>query len=516
MLPAQSRHRLRLPVFLLTALLLNVLAISALTIPALRGQQADIERSRQTTWERALGLLGSEVEHELLKAIQSPFLLLKNLNQESISDARLTLLMNSFPDVEQALFFTTDVALERSHPRLATRRDRLTADWIAERTRQELLSTTGQRLLIHSFVEELDGKPTLFAFQSVNDLPDDTSMASPAGWVVLKIDLGSLTARHIAKMLNKFSRDSGAKVRLVGPGDSGRGVSVSLNRVLPGWMLLADNGFPAPKPAGFDRHEVASVTLGIGALVSVILTMVAIWWEIRREYALVDIRNRFITSVSHELKTPLSLIRMYAETLYLKRQNDPALQREYIGVMLREAERLSAMINDVLTFSKLRAGGAVYHLTATDIGATVADIVEHYREHFAARRLRIALTMAEPLPPVAHDPNGITQILLNLFDNVAKYAADGGMLEVYLRADDRWVDLDVIDYGPGIDHEKRMRLTRAFRRGELSDIATGSGLGLALVEHIAEAHGGHLIIEDAEGHRGLKVSISFPGYVERL
>jgi signal transduction histidine kinase len=225
---------------------------------------------------------------------------------------------------------------------------------------------------------------------------------------------------------------------------------------------------------------------------------------------LVDLRNRFIANVSHELKTPLALIRMYAETLYLRRITDEQRQHQYHRVLLSEAERLSRMINTVLDFSRLSQGGVLYHLTETDLRRSVEEILDSYRWRVEEQGLRLEIALDEDIPPVAHDRYGVTQMVLNLVDNAVKYAAAGGEVRVMLRAADTGVELLVIDRGPGIAAEDRERLRKPFERGKEADPASGSGLGLALVEQIAAVHHAQFTLASPPDGIGVAAVIRFP------
>jgi signal transduction histidine kinase len=247
-------------------------------------------------------------------------------------------------------------------------------------------------------------------------------------------------------------------------------------------------------------------------LLAMVMATFSVWREIRREHALVDLRNRFVANVSHELKTPLALIRMYAETLYLKRVTDAERQHHYHRTILREAERLTQMINTVLDFARLNQGLKIYQLTDMDLHETVTNVLEQYGPRLEEQGLRLDVRLDPNLPPVAHDRRGITQILLNLLDNAAKYGAGGGIVRVVLMGDRDWVELEVSDFGSGIPVKERARLRKAFHRGAEAEGESGSGLGLALVEQIAEAHHAHFILDTPDEGKGIKAAVSFPTY----
>jgi signal transduction histidine kinase len=237
----------------------------------------------------------------------------------------------------------------------------------------------------------------------------------------------------------------------------------------------------------------------------------AVWRELRREHALVDLRNRFVANVSHELKTPLALIRMYAETLYLRRITDEERRHQYHRILLHEAERLSQMIDTVLDFSRLSQGVDLYQLTATDLRRTVTDVLDSYRWRTGDAGLRLEVQLEEAVPPVAHDRYGITQILRNLIDNAVKYAAAGGVVRVALRSSrQHGIELAVSDHGPGIPAADRERVRQPFQRGRDADPVSGSGLGLALVDQIAKSHHARLLLITPADGNGLEAIVRFP------
>ncbi|MGH8613632.1 MAG: sensor histidine kinase [Gammaproteobacteria bacterium] len=515
----QAKIRLRLPIQLLGALLFTTLSISALTLYALNGQRAVVSETLRKSQEQSLALLANHLEQSLLQAIQAPFLVLKNLPWENISKERLYLLRQTFPAVERVLFLDRQMALTYSFPLPLDEHQRHFNQWIVQRVQEEAVDTEHQPL--HVFIETVAGRLAVFAFQPVTDLPSQgeeakDADASPEGWMLMHFNLDALKASRVISLLAEFNQAHGVSVHLQNPEFTlGQDkLSFPLTRVLPGWLLILD-----PPEHALDRwlHHQSWAIIGVAstALLAIAITGFAVWWEIRHEYALVELRNRFVANVSHELKTPLSLIRMYAETLYLQRLTNLPKQHEYHRVILRESERLSRMINNVLDFARLSTGAEAYHLTETDLRATVSDILERYRPQFEERGVRIEVSLQGQLPPVAHDPHGITQVLLNLLDNAVKYAASGGVVRVCLLGDLDWVELQVIDFGPGIPAGLQGARRQAFQRDRLAEEAQGSGLGLALVEEIALAHHAHFILDKPDDHTGIKAVVSFPSYKDK-
>ncbi len=507
-LPAQSRRRLRLPLLLLGALLFNVLAIASLTLHALRGERAELEASLETARESALTLLGIQTEQALADAVNTPFLLLKNLRPEDITPARIDNLRERFPSVEEVLILDRHLHLQQAFPARHSKHKQLANHWLAERAQQERKKVAHEPFALHTFAETVDGHTALVAFQALSE----QTTPEPERWILLRFRLEQVLADEVSPLLSDFKDENGSTALLLAPDAPApkKDLLVDINSVLPGWQLATSRVGPDGHAGTSALHELAIIGLAAGALVAIALTVIAGWSEIRREHALLDLRNRFVANVSHELKTPLSLIRMYAETLFLQRQPDPQKQRDYLQIMLRESERLSLMINDVLSFTKLREGSGAYQLNAHDLRATVSSVLEQYRTHFAGRRLEITVALDEALPGIAHDPNGVTQILLNLLDNASKYAGSGGQVDVTLhRAGDR-VELAVTDHGTGIPPAVSERLGRTLRDGEMAEEAEGSGLGLALVAQIAAAHHASFTLEEPAEHTGVRAQVSFP------
>lgn len=502
------RIRTRTSIVLLSALLLAIVAVSGFTIKLLEGQRTVLEEAIRQSQTQAVALLSNRVEQSLLNALRAPFQTLKSFPFGSLSQERLKRVKESFPEIDQVLVLDSKMGLRHSFPAPADYQQRVLNRWLAQHT---VVEGADRRLRLygeHSFVETVGGRPALFAVQPVNDVDEKD------GWLLIRFNLDLLQARHVAPLLEEFVHDEGGSIVLrdAEADWDESALNWPLSRVLPGWMLV----FKAdPQDADQRLRRQSGLVLGVAGavLLAMLMATFSVWREIRREHALVDLRNRFVANVSHELKTPLALIRMYAETLYLRRVTDEERQHHYHRTIVREAERLTEMIDAVLDFARLSQGVKIYHLTDMDLRETVEDVMERYRPRIEEQGLRLEVDLKAHLPPVAHDRHGVTQILLNLIDNAVKYGASGGMIQVQLAAQDGdWVELAVIDSGPGIPVEERTRLRKAFHRGAGADPSSGAGLGLALVEQIAGAHHAHLILDTPDKGRGVKAVVSFPTY----
>ncbi|MBI3045020.1 MAG: HAMP domain-containing histidine kinase [Betaproteobacteria bacterium] len=506
----------RLHLSFLGLLLLAALTIAGVTVYALKGQQAQMTMAIRESQQQALELLAGRVEESILNAMRAPFQTLRSIGPRAANAEHLRMLQETSPSVEQILFLDRNMTVAWRIPFHLGREDDRITNWVIQRVPRRQARATPSRFLLTTFLETINGKPTLFAYEAI----DETSVRSSGnplvllggnGWLVVRFKLDALQEHSVFPLLADFTRDQGGAVNLHNPGFEIKKESLNspLTHVLPGWKLVYEPPSQATKRRLAGQRWVIIGIVG-GVLIAIAITGYAVWREILREKTLVDLRNRFVANVSHELKTPLALIRMYAETLSLQRLKDQNRQHEYHKVILREAERLSRMIENVLDFERLRSGVEVYHLTETDLAASVADVLARYESQLEDRGVRLDVKLEHPLPPVAHDKEGLTEILLNLLDNAGKYAESGGLVQVQLaRINDR-VELRVSDFGPGIPPQDRVRMRKAFERGVVPSAASGSGLGLALVEQIAKSHHAHFILGEPEGHSGVKAVVSFP------
>lgn len=490
---------------LLTALVLVILLVAGTTIKLLQGQRTLLEQTLRESQAQVMALLSNRIEQTIFSTLRTPFLALKNVPPQSVDVARFDRLRHTFPEMQQVLFLEPDLSLAASLSAPVSEADRRVNEFLLERVAMEDLNTPEERDLLHTFVDTVEGRPALIALQHSSEL--DRS----AGWVLICFDLDVMRQRRIAPLLAEYGARLGGEVRLVDPDAAWDDDALNwpVGRVLPGWMLVSRTSSDATARE-LQRERTVMTGIAAGVILALLLAAFAVWRELRREHALVGLRNRFVANVSHELKTPLALIRMYAETLYLRRVTDDERQHQYHRVLLHESERLSQMINSVLDFSRLSQGVDLYHLTETDLRETVTGILDNYRWRTDDAGLRLNLRLDEDLPPVAHDRHGITHLLRNLIDNAVKYAAAGGVMHVALRAHDGHVDLIVSDAGPGIPAEDRARVRRPFQRGHGADPASGSGLGLALVDQIATAHHAQLILDTPPGGDGLRAIVRFP------
>jgi signal transduction histidine kinase len=266
------------------------------------------------------------------------------------------------------------------------------------------------------------------------------------------------------------------------------------------------------------EEDVRRWAMGKTALIGFIDLMLGaglflVYSNVRREMHLSRLKSDFVANVSHELKTPLALIRLFAETLELQRVPTEEKKRQYYRVIHKESQRLTQLINNILDFSRIEAGGKGYRFAPEDLNRIVSEVLEAYRFPIEQQGFVLERELAEDLPVVDVDKEALSQAILNLLNNAIKYSRDEKRLRVETAkgAGAGTVRLSVTDHGIGISAVDHRKIFEKFYRAENSLVheTKGSGLGLSLVRHIVEAHGGEVLVESSPG-KGSTFTIVLP------
>jgi signal transduction histidine kinase len=250
--------------------------------------------------------------------------------------------------------------------------------------------------------------------------------------------------------------------------------------------------------------------LGILSLL-IIIGLVLTQHIVNKEVALAKLKSDFVSNVSHELRTPLALIRLYAETLELGRITTEEKKHQYYRIVRKESERLTALINNILDFSRIEAGHKEYEFRETDIADLVRNTLDSYRYQIEQQGFTFEEHIDTNVPKLYVDREAIARALVNLVNNALKYSAEEKFLGVNLYRLNGEVKLEVTDRGIGITRREQTKIFEKFyRTGDpLVHNTKGSGLGLSLVRHITEAHGGDIVVESTPG-KGSKFVLSLP------
>lgn len=242
--------------------------------------------------------------------------------------------------------------------------------------------------------------------------------------------------------------------------------------------------------------------LGLAAALSIVAVT-----QLRREGELASLRSGFVSSVSHQLRTPVAQIRLYLDTLRFGRAEGEAAREWSIGHIERETTRLSHLVENVLRFSTI-GGDDTTHSVPTNVGELAATIAEEFRPLAASKKATLEVIAADtPLAPLK--PDALRHVLLNLLDNAVKYGPAGQTIRIRVTSTPTFVEVAVEDEGPGVALTERERIWRPFTRGERGAETGGSGIGLSVVREVARAHGGTARVESSPSG-GARFVVSFP------
>ena len=230
-----------------------------------------------------------------------------------------------------------------------------------------------------------------------------------------------------------------------------------------------------------------------------------------REVRLAELKSNFVASVSHDLKTPLALIQLFAETLELGRVRTPERAAEYYRIINGEAKKLTRLIENLLDFSRMEAGLRPYRTAPADVGDVTRDVVARMQSQFEQGRFVVRTDIQSALPSVDIDTRAIQQAIENVLANAMKYSRDARDIDVTVRRGPSSVQVAVTDHGIGIPKDEQRRIFRKFYRIDtgLGGGPQGCGLGLAIVEHTMRGHGGRVSVRSEAG-QGSTFTLDFP------
>jgi signal transduction histidine kinase len=230
-----------------------------------------------------------------------------------------------------------------------------------------------------------------------------------------------------------------------------------------------------------------------------------------REVRLAELKSNFVASVSHDLKTPLALIQLFAETLELGRVRTPERAAEYYRIINGEAKKLTRLIENILDFSRMEAGLRPYRTSPADLGEVTRDVVTRLQSQFEQGRFTVTTRIDPGLPAVDIDTGAVQQAIENVLANAMKYSREERDIDVHVSRRGAQVAIAITDRGIGIPRHLQRRIFRKFYRVDsgLGGGPQGTGLGLAIVDHTMRGHGGSIDVVSEPG-RGSTFTLAFP------
>jgi signal transduction histidine kinase len=257
------------------------------------------------------------------------------------------------------------------------------------------------------------------------------------------------------------------------------------------------------------RRRLMMMGLGMLALL-VIAASYLIGRAVSRELAAARLQSDFVSAVSHEFRTPLTSMRQFTEML-VEDENFPAEKRRaFYSVQERATRRLSRLVESLLDFGRMEAGARPYRLERLDAGRLVKATAEEFKQETNSNNLVMECTVPDDGPLVNGDREALAQALWNLLDNAVKYSGDSPVVHVEVEAGNQ-VAIRVRDQGFGIPRSEKDRILRKFVRGSSAKAygVKGTGIGLAMVKHIVDAHGGKVLVASEPG-KGSTFTILLP------
>lgn len=245
-------------------------------------------------------------------------------------------------------------------------------------------------------------------------------------------------------------------------------------------------------------------------LFGMILGIVLVLRDMSREQKLTQLRTDFISNITHELKTPLTSIRMFAETMRMGRIKEKSDQQDYLSIIVNESERLTRLINTVLDFSKIEQGEKQYHMHTVNLSKVIENAADAMKYWLKENGFEIIIDTEKDIK-ITGDEDALEQIVLNLLSNAMKYSHNRKEIKIRLYKSDNLIRLEVQDRGLGIPESKQPHIFEKYYRAHSEHNADkgGSGLGLAVVKHIVDAHQGRIELK-SKVNEGSTFTIIFP------
>jgi len=357
----------------------------------------------------------------------------------------------------------------------------------------------------------------LISYSHLGDTSSDQFFYAGFCW-----DLNFIKSQKLPEIVNMLEQTSGIQVRLIND-TLQNGVSDDKNVIPADALSITFQQFPFPWRLIVTQNALESLkntalreNIIYGVLIAVVVVLMClgallIIRDVSRESETTRHKSEFVHNISHELKTPLTLIRLYGETLKDKKDLPEKNRKEAYEIITRESERLSYMINNVLDFSRIEMGKKEFNLKPGRLDEVIRETMELYRYHLEKKGFNIHEKINDDIPLMDFDREAMASVLVNLLSNSIKFSTDNKEVFVRLFREGNNAVIQVEDKGIGISRKEAEKIFQRFYRSQdkILSSSTGSGLGLTIVKHIAEAHGGQVEVESEPG-KGSVFSVILP------
>ena len=382
------------------------------------------------------------------------------------------------------------------------------------RMAQSFLDGNRKYLFLHDSSPISGMRQGTYLFYPLNDLRNDfAGVLLKEGFVTDDLIAGTirpLIASHSPTMAATISDEKSRVLYSNAAPKNGYLLVTSLDRPFSNWTAavgLKDTNLDELARDSFLHSAGTTVLVLVFLLGGIALTIRAT----DREARLAQAKSTFVANVSHELKTPLSLISLFSEILELGRVNNEAKKAEYYGIIRHESRRLNKTIDNILDFSRIEAGRKTYELVDGDMAEVIDQVLSTHRYQVINSGFDIQTDIQAGLPSVLIDRDAMAQAISNLLDNAIKYSGKLKQLSITAKTVEADLSIEIADQGVGIPRAEQAKIFEKFYRvgnGLVHDVK-GSGLGLSLVKHIIEAHNGTISVESDVG-KGSRFTILLP------
>jgi signal transduction histidine kinase len=312
---------------------------------------------------------------------------------------------------------------------------------------------------------------------------------------------GASVEAALASVIAGPSQEGSATFAVTPPGGASAADAIAAGPMMPGWQVSFSlpNGQPFDRAAS--RRRAAFLWAGYLAVAVIALAGLLVVRSLRRQARLARLKTDLVAAVSHELKTPLASIRLLLETLLEDGFKDDKTAREYLEMIAGENLRLSRLIENFLTFSRMERNRGRFDFAGTTAEEVIQPAVLAMRERFRNAGSAVEVEISPDLPRLWADRDALVTVLLNLLDNACKYTPGEKRISVRATAEGSHVVFAVSDNGIGIAPKEQKRIFRRFYQVDrrLARETGGCGLGLNIVEFIVRAHGGEVTVESCLG-----------------
>ncbi len=392
------------------------------------------------------------------------------------------------------------------------------------RTAQSFLDDNRNYLFVHDFCPACPPsmREGAYLFYPLQDLTKDLAKGEQSGFAGVLLTESFVRDELIARTINALVAAHSPEVAITITDDNQR-VLYSNATAQNGFLLESNFDRPfsnwragiALKNTNLEDLARNSFLHSAGATFLVLVFLLAgIALTIRatdREARLAQAKSNFVANVSHELKTPLSLLSLFSEILELGRVKNEEKRLEYYRIIRHESRRLNKIIDNILDFSKIEAGRKTYDFAEGDMAEVIENVLSTYRYQTVNSGFDIQTNIQPDLPPVLIDRDAMAQAISNLLDNAIKYSSEVKQLSITTETLGSNLSIEIADRGIGIPRAEQAKIFEKFYRvgnGLVHDVK-GSGLGLSLVKHIIEAHKGTISVDSDVG-KGSRFTILLP------